>query len=89
MDFLKTVEIICVFISLLISSILIVYVYLSGNTISKLNSRIEILKSEIIESHEINNSLKNELKFQSKVNKTLREGLDAIINKKNCHVKDV
>jgi len=54
------------------------------------------------EALEINESLKNEIKFLSKqrtanikeieflttVNKTLQEGLDAI-TKKNCHVKDI
>jgi len=54
------------------------------------------------EALEINESLKGEIKFISKqrtanvkeieflndVNKTLRDGLDAI-TKKNCHVKDI
>lgn len=53
------------------------------------NIKIQVeLKFEINELYEVNESLNNEIKFQSKVNKTLRDGLDAI-TKKNCHVKDI
>ncbi len=45
------------------------------------------LKFELEEALEINNSLKNELRFRLKVNKTLREGLDAFNNKKISMLK--
>jgi len=52
------------------------------------NIKIQVdLKFELSESLEINQSLRKDIKFQSNVNKTLREGLDAL-TKKNCHVKD-
>lgn len=68
----------------IISFVLIVILFTSSYGQYKINGD---LKKELNESIEINESLKNEIKFQSRVNKTLREGLDAI-TKKNCHVKN-
>jgi len=82
---------------LVIIALLMIAFYLL--TISYLAFKNDSIKP--LELLEINESLKNEIKFLSKqktanvkeieflntVNKTLREGLDAI-TKKNCHVKD-
>jgi len=54
----------------------------------RLNNQNKLLKKELKELIEIKESLIKDIKFQANVNKTLREGLDAI-TKKNCHVKNI
>jgi hypothetical protein len=66
------------------SFILIIILFVSSFGQYKINKD---LKHELNETLEINDSLKKEIKFQSNVNKTLREGLDAL-TKKYCHVKN-
>lgn len=76
-----------IFILSFIAVFLVITLYISLYILSSIGKKNEILLQELNEYIEINDSLKKEIKFQLKVNKTLREGLDAI-TKKNCHVKN-
>jgi cell division protein FtsB len=67
---------------------LAIALYISLYVLSSIGKKNKLLEQELNEYTEMNDSLKKEVKFQSNVNKTLREGLDAI-TKKNCHVKDI
>jgi hypothetical protein len=77
-----------IFILSFISVSLAIALYISLYILSCISKKNELLEQELNEQIEINKSLDKDIKFQSNVNKTLREGLDAI-TKKNCHVKDI
>lgn len=76
-----------IFIISFIAVVLAIGLYFSMFLFSSANKKNEILINEMNKLREITESLNKEIKFQSNVNKTLREGLDAI-TKKNCHVKN-
>jgi hypothetical protein len=77
-----------IFILSFVAVSLAIALYLSLYVLSSIGKKNELLEQELNEQIEINKSLNNNVKFQANVNKTLREGLDAI-TKKNCHVKDI
>jgi len=77
-----------IFVLSFVAVLLAIALYISLYVLSSIGKKNELLEQELNEHAEINDSLKKEIKFQSNVNKTLREGLDAI-TKKNCHVKDI
>lgn len=78
MDF----ELITKITAFLIFLILIIVIGIQFLTLDIMNKRIQFWKDECLEKDEINECLKREIKYLTKVNKTFSEGLEAITNKK-------
>lgn len=66
----------------LILLMLIIIIGIQFKRIEVINKRIQFWQDECMEKDEINECLKKEIKYLTKVNKTFSEGLEAITNKK-------
>lgn len=78
MDF----ELITKITAFLIFLMLIIIIGIQFKRIEVINKRIQFWQDECMEKDEINECLKREIKYLTKVKKTFSEGLEAITNKK-------